>query len=96
MFRYARTSNICGLLYLQDMDIGYQLPENVFFILVQESGKKSIIASPTHYWPRILQLFLHSLQQVEWLAVIWWHLSFTLSRSLWKFCMKADNPLFNH
>lgn len=31
MFQYARFNNICGLLYLQDVDIGYQLPENPLF-----------------------------------------------------------------
>jgi hypothetical protein len=31
MFQYARTNNICGLLCLQDMDKGYQLPENALF-----------------------------------------------------------------
>jgi len=46
MFRYARTSNICGLLCLQDIDIGYQLPENALF---------------SWYKNQVKNLFLHLL-----------------------------------
>jgi len=62
MFWYARTSNICGLLHLQDMDIGYQLPENALFHWYKNQVKDLFLHILTFTDHVYNNYFLHNLQ----------------------------------